>query len=583
MSSSLARLFAPRRVATALGVLIVVAIAVFVFQAVRAAKALTAARTDAAALAQDLADGNLAKATVDAASLRGHASSARSAVGGPLWWLGAQVPYFGANVSAVHDTAVALDVIAKRAMPTLLHVADEVQHGTLRPRDGRISPTAVAALAPDLHAAAVALSGPAAEIARINISNLIGPLQSPLRQVQQRVHDAQTAVDAAANAFTVLPTMLGGHGPRTYLLLVQNPAEIRAAGGLPGTWVILRADQGRISLVSASPAGPYTPKKPPITPTAEEGELFGTDWGLTASDATQSPDFRRDAQMAAAIAAQHGARVSAVFSVDPIALSLVLKGTGPVKIAGGVTLTASNAVPILLNQVYRTLSADRQNAFYAYAASQIFGALVHGEGDQLLAIRGLVDGVAQHRVFAWSNDPELAKVIDAESLTGAFPTNTGTTPQVGVYLNDAVAGKQEYYLRQDTAARATSCHAGVQSITLTAHFRSLMPADPSVLPEFITGTGEYAPRGHMFMTLYLAGPWRGTVDSVSVNGVAQTVTSNTLDGRQLALIALVIPPQQSVTVTAVMHSGPGQTGSGQLTWTPGMTPESDPVSFAGAC
>ena len=87
----------------------------------------------------------------------------------------------------------------------------------------------------------------------------------------------------------------------------------------------------------------------------------------------------------------------------------------------------------------------------------------------------------------------------------------------------------------------------------------------------------------MFMTLYLAAPWRGSVDSVRVNGVDQTVTSNSLDGRQLALIPLVIPPQQSVTVTAVMRSGPGQTGDGQLTWTPGMSSGSDPVSFAGAC
>lgn len=572
-----------RRVALAAGALLIVALVVFAVQVTRAALALSAARTDAAALAHDLAAGNLARAEVDAGSLRRHAASARSDVAGPLWWLGARVPYLGANVSAVHDTAVALDVIAARVTPSLLHVADEFQHGTLRPRAGRVPPEAVAALQPQLRAAAAALAGPARQIAAIHTSDLIGPLRSPMREIQRRVSEAQTAVDTVSSAFTVLPTMLGGSGPRTYLLLVQNPAEIRAVGGLPGTWVILRADRGRLSLVSASSAGPYNPRTPPITPTADEGDLLGTNWGALAGDATESPDFPRDAQMAAADAAQHGSPVSAVFSVDPVALSFILRGTGPVKVTGDAMLTASNVVPILLNQVYRTMGPDQQNVFYALAAQRIFEALVGGQGDPLVAIRGLVDGVNQHRVFAWSSDPELAKIINAGNLAGAFRTNTGSVPQVGLYLNDAVAGKQEYYLRQSVAARATGCHAGVQTIELTAHFRSLMPATYAALPNYIVGSGEFAPRGHMLIALYLAAPWRGEVESISVNGIDQTVTSNTLDGRQLATLTLAIAPGQELTVRAVLHTGPGQTGPGQLTWTPGLGTEADPQSFAAAC
>jgi hypothetical protein len=493
------------------------------------------------------------------------------------------VPFLGDNVSAVHDTAIALDVIAAKTMPVLLDLANQVQHGSLRPQHGRISPEAIAALAPEVRRAADALSGPASQIARINTSDLWGPLQADMRQVQSKVREAKTAIDAAANAFSVLPTMLGGSGPRSYLLIVQNPAEIRASGGLPGTWAMLHAEGGRLSLTDASNAGAFTPTSLPLRTTVEETQLFGTDWGMAASDATQTPDFPRAARMMAATAAQHGHPVSAVFSVDPVALSYVLKGTGPVKVTSSVTLTASNAVPILLNQVYKQMDANQQNAFYALAAGRIFHALVAGQGNQLVAIRGLVDGVAHHRVFAWSADPTLAKVVNAESLTGAFPTGTSTTPQVGVYLNDGVAAKQEYYLRQETSARTTSCRDGVQTIKLTARFTSLMPNDLRGLPPYVVGTGQYAPRGHMFMTLYLAGPWRGSVDSVVMDGVAMTVTSNELDGRQIAMTPLVIAPAQSVLVTATLRSGVGQTGAGQLTWTPGLTSAADPASFAGSC
>lgn len=583
MTFSLARSFRLRNLALIVGLLVVAAIVVFVIQAVLAARALSAARTDASALAQSLSSGDLSRATVEAQALEKHAQSARSYTGGPLWSVGSIVPFLGGNVSAVRDTARALDVIATRSMPVLLKVAGQVEHGSLRPHRGRISPQAIAALAPEVRQAAAALDGPAAQIARIDVGGLIGPLQSPMRQVQKRVQEARTAIDAAANAFQVLPAMLGGSGPRNYLLLVQNPAEIRAPGGLPGTWAILRAVDGRLALTDAASAGAYTPKVRPIKATPDETALFGTDWGMTASDATVSPDFPRDAEMAAALAAQHGKPVSAVFSVDPIALSYVLRGTGPVKVSPTVTLTASNVVDVLLNQVYRTLNSDQQNAFYALAAGRIFDALVAGQGNQLVAIRGLVDGVQGHRVFAWSGDPTLAKVINAESLTGGFLGRTGSTPQVGVYLNDGVPGKQEYYLRQETSARAVSCRDDVQTIELKARFRSLMPANARTLPLWIVGTGAFAPKGHMFMTLYVAGPWQGSVVSVTIDGVSQTVTSNLLNGRQLAVLPLTIAPGQTVSMTATLQTGPGQSGAGQLTWTPGMTSGPDPVSFASVC
>ena len=39
--------------------------------------------------------------------------------------------------------------------------------------------------------------------------------------------------------------MLGGDGPRNYLLVFQNNAEIRATGGLPGSWAEVHAEDGK--------------------------------------------------------------------------------------------------------------------------------------------------------------------------------------------------------------------------------------------------------------------------------------------------------------------------------------------------
>ena len=51
-----------------------------------------------------------------------------------------------------------------------------------------------------------------------------------------------------ATVTRLVPPMLGQDGPRQYLLVVQNNAEIRSTGGLPGSLQILRADNGKLTL-----------------------------------------------------------------------------------------------------------------------------------------------------------------------------------------------------------------------------------------------------------------------------------------------------------------------------------------------
>jgi len=40
--------------------------------------------------------------------------------------------------------------------------------------------------------------------------------------------------------------MLGDHGPKRYFIGLQNEAEMRGTGGLPGTFAIMVADHGTI-------------------------------------------------------------------------------------------------------------------------------------------------------------------------------------------------------------------------------------------------------------------------------------------------------------------------------------------------
>ena len=158
--------------------------------------------------------------------------------------------------------------------------------------------------------------------------------------------------EPASRAVQLIPPMLGADGPRDYLLLVQNNAEVRATGGIPGSVILLRAEAGAVTIVDTRSGGSLGSLPAPVVPlTDAESNLFGPDLAADMRDVTFTPDFPRSAEIARSIWAQQvGGEVDGVVSVDPGALALVLAHTGPVPVAPGPmadalggTLTGANA------------------------------------------------------------------------------------------------------------------------------------------------------------------------------------------------------------------------------------------------
>ena len=180
-----------------------------------------------------------------------------------------------------------------------------------------------------------------------------------------------------------MPTMLGADAPRSYLVMFQNNAEVRAGGGIPGALAVVNAKNGKVSLgrqASLSDIAGFNRQVLPLTQ-AEEA-LFGTNLAQYAADVTFTPDFERSAYLMREMwRLRTGQEVDGVISVDPVAMSYLLNATGPVTLANGKQLTADNAVDYLLHDVYmETPDPEKQNAIFADAASKVFAALTTGAG-----------------------------------------------------------------------------------------------------------------------------------------------------------------------------------------------------------
>ena len=186
-----------------------------------------------------------------------------------------------------------------------------------------------------------------------------------------------------ASAAELLPSMLGADGPRTWLLLFQNNAELRSLGGMPGATAVITADNGHLALTGQGTRSFRASTSRSSISRPELLGLYGERPAVWFSGTTILPDFAEAAPIAREMwRREHGVEADGVISLDPVALSYMLRATGPITLPTGETLTSDNAVDVLLNEVYlKYPDPVDQNAVFASAAATVFTAFTSGAAD----------------------------------------------------------------------------------------------------------------------------------------------------------------------------------------------------------
>lgn len=575
-----------RRIGWGIALLLLVTLGLFAWQAVTASRALLDARSSGELVQQRVRDGDFDGANRALADLRRQTRRAADATDGPLWDLGRHLPWLGRDIGAVQTVSSVLDTATRENAPIALQLSQAVDTGRFRPKDQRIDLAEVERLTPAVRRAADSIARAADGLEGTHADQLLFPFNDLVGDLQTQVARARSAATASADAFELLPDMLGAEQPRTYLLMIQNPAELRATGGLPGSLALLHAENGKVTMGWQGSASDINGFTAPVVKLARDTEQqYGPTPAVDVRDANFTPDFPEAAQIVKAMVEQRQhVKLDGVVSVDPLALAQMMRGTGPVSVKDGVVLNAGNVVPALLNQTYQVLpTQDAQNTFFETAARKIFDSVMAGQGNQQLAIRGLATGASEHRIQVWSAHDDEQAVLQGTAVSGAL-VGKSETPQVGMYLNDSTAGKMDYYLQYRSTASAVDCRrGGAQDIRATMAIESTMPTDFQKLSPWILGTGQFAAQGTIAFNLRIYAPYGGEITGMTVDGQGHSVTADKHKGRQVALLPLSLSPGQKTTVTADIRTATGEPGDGVLSFTPGMVTAPNGVRIASAC
>ncbi len=556
-------------------VLLVICGAIFILNALSARADLRHAQVSSEQLQQAIVDGDKNAAAKALSSLQSSAHGAHSSTSNILWIAASKVPFVGHNVTAVRTVAKSLDEVAESAMPSIVNIATKLDLNTFSPKKGKVDLAQLATLNQPVAKANAVLAAQKTTLDRIRVEDLAGPIRSPVTDFITRIDEAASAARITHQTLGLVPTMLGD-SRRTYLIVFQNNAEIRATGGLPGSYLIAKVKNGKISRGKQGTGSEIQVLDKPALPlTSAEKTIYPGLLGRLFIDTNFTPEFPRTAAlMKAILKKQTGVKVDGVISLDPIAMSYLLAGTGPVKLKDGTVLTSTNAVSELLNKAYlRFPQQNQSDDFFKDAAAKLFDFVTDGHGNTGQTIRGLVRAAKEQRIYVWSDDKSEQRELSTMAVAGTLVPDKKENPSLGVFLNDATGTKLDYYLRYATSVTPGTCSSnGSQTVEARIDLASFAPANAADLPPSIVNDQNGVAKGRMQFTVRFYLPTGGKLLSVRTNTKVLGVATRHQNGHSVYGVPFNLSPGEQAYADVVFRTPPGDNKLIKVSTTPSVQP-----------
>lgn len=554
-------------------------------------KELTAAIELVPQLKADISssNGDAAQATVK--SMRDHTERAKDAAGDPLWTLASGIPWLGQNLSAIAEVSRSAHDVTTLGLTPLANVFGSLNWETLIPTSSSSGDELkfLKSASSSVKSSAYAVRASFDKLSLIDSSSLMPEVAHPLEAALEQLQEVSDALNVAADASGLAPAMLGADGTRSYLLVVQNNAEARASGGIPGALAIVTMENGKLSLGQQSSAVDVGIMSPVIPTDSEQQQIYSSRLGKYMQDVNLTPDFPTAASTAQAMwERKTGQRVDGVISIDPVVLSYLLEATGPVSLgetdgsALAATelpqeLTSKNVVPTLLSDVYAKIERpELQDAYFARVAREVFAALSSGKGDAKKLIGEIGRGSSEGRVLVWAARPDEQSVLAGYPLSGSIVGSRLSPAQFGVYFNDGTGAKMDYHMERTVQLVKECPRDGYEEVTVRVTTTNRAPVDAaSSLPSYVTGGGHYGvPPGSVQTNVIAYGPVQAQIETAKVDGQPSDFAPYIHENRPVGVHAVRLAPGESKTVEflfgkIVQHTEP------QVFVTPTVQPVAD--------
>ena len=265
-------------------------------------------------------------------------------------------------------------------------------------------------------------------IDRINIDDLPEEKHAQFLDLKEKLPMMLSFMRTITNNSSIFTDILGGNGPRKYLFLFQNNAEMRATGGFIGTYGLLDISQGRIRKFFID--GIFNPDgqlKDNVVPPVPIQKISGA-WSL--HDSNWFPDFPVSAKEAINFYERTGGpTVDGIITMTPTVIQKLLAVTGPIEMPDyGATLTSDNFIEVTQYEV--EVDYDKSENKPKKILSDLAPILldkVLGTTDPKMLSRALAvmsDGLREKHILLYSSNKDLENIISQQGWSGEMLSAT---------------------------------------------------------------------------------------------------------------------------------------------------------------
>ncbi len=299
--------------------------------------------------------------------------------------------------------------------------------------------------------------------------------------INQSINLLKSQISTALPLLNIIEKIGTNQGAQRYLIIVQDPNELRPTGGFITTYGVLTLDQGKIidfNIDSSLTLDRLIEGK--IEPPAVVKQLLGQqNWRF--HDSNLDADFKISGEQIAWFYQRFkSVNIDGVIGTNTNLLRFILEQTGNVVLSDNQEVT-----PDSLPSLSSSLTASKGLDIITALTQTLGKKFISGEISFARFSRALLKAVSLHEITAWFSAPQQQSFAQTGQISGEAVVQS-CHPQLSahnchadtVYLNESnmSVNKLNYYLKRSQNIIAEITQSGQVNYTLNYDYSYPVPA-----------------------------------------------------------------------------------------------------------
>ncbi|MEK7127840.1 MAG: DUF4012 domain-containing protein, partial [Patescibacteria group bacterium] len=344
------------------------------------------------------------------------------------------------------------------------------------------------------------------------------------RMPDPRIREARSLLAFAGNILPQVPDLAGQSARKSYLVLLQNNAELRPTGGFIGAYAIVDFEDGK--LLSYKINDIYTADgqlRGRVAPPDEILHFLGQpDWFMR--DSNFSPDFSLSAQRAAwFLEKSTGQKVDGVIGIDMYFIQKLLKNFGPLELTDfNDTVTAENFFEKAEYQAeidFFPGSTKKKDYLSAVGQAMLDKTTVNSKVAQ-----AVYESLNERHLQIYFNNSAAQEAVAGQNWAGDLKF-TGDN-YLDLAEDNFGANKANYFVKREIFLQEDVAKTGEIDTTVTINYQNTSPGDAWPGGRYKNYLRLFVPPAAQFLSANLGDGRTATMSAVLDETVLKKITSN---------------------------------------------------------